>query len=845
MLIKYLRSYTDKIAKKASLRTILIVPFVIQITAAVGLISYLSYTNSRKTVEELAIQLSDRTTDNVKQHVLNYLNNSHRIHQSIVANIDSGSINLNNYSQLQNSFWHQVKYLDSLSFLYFANRKGDFIGVQKKDDGKYISHIRNTSTVPNRNSYFIDKQGNQTNSVIASKEYDPRTRSWYRAAQNTKKPTWSPIYSFASSGNKVLGISPVTPIYDNSGNFQGVLASDLSLGQISNFLRNLKISSGAKIFIVERNGKIIATSSNESPFKLEQLKQQRVEITQSKDILIQQTAKYLIKKYGNFEEIENISSSFKLDNGKRQYLQVQSLQEDKGLDWLILVAIPETDFTSKIDQNTQQTIFLSIIALAIAIAIGSITSHRVTKPILTLNQAAKDIAKGKLDKTVEIEREDEVGELARSFNLMASQLKESFSTLEQRVEERTVELKKSVIVAQKAKEEALAANKAKDNFLVNISHELRTPLNSILGYTKILLSADNLQTIQIISLRIVKQSGTHLLTLINDILDFSKSEAGKIELNPSQFYLLEFLEGVGGIIQMRAKEKSLSFKYEVIGDLPSGIKADEKRLRQVLLNLLGNAVKFTDAGGVILRVSEIPQKEADDKTKIRFEVIDSGIGVSSSQLEKIFQPFEQVGDLENRTAGTGLGLSISKELVELMGSKIQVKSELGRGSTFWFDVTFDAIELTGEEHQQKQNTPIKGYKGDRQYQILVVDDRSENRLLLINLLQPLGFKIIEASDGQQGLEIANSTRPDLILTDLLMPHKTGLTMVLELRQIPQLKDIPIISLSASNSEIMEKKSKTVGCNAFLPKPIDDRKLLALLEQYLELEWQSDLMGKMS
>ncbi|MDJ0713016.1 MAG: MHYT domain-containing protein [Prochloraceae cyanobacterium] len=428
-------------------------------------------------------------------------------------------------------------------------------------------------------------------------------------------------------------------------------------------------------------------------------------------------------------------------------------------------------------------------------------------------------------------------EQKKDLQLMTKKLQNSYGLLEtvnqqleQRVEKRTAQLKL-------AKEAAEAANRAKEDFLVNISHELRTPLNTINGYTKMLLRAPNLDQSQQLNLQVVKQSGTHLLTLINDILDFSKTQVNKIELTPAPLHLPSFLSEVIGMFEIQAKEKGIVLGYQSDSDLPTGIVADSKRLRQVLLNLLGNAIKFTDIGSVNFKVSKLPNTLVNShQITMRFEVSDTGVGMSKDALSKIFQPFEQVGDRTSRNKGTGLGLSISSKLVELMGSKICVKSELGKGTTFWFDVTFDLVQLKIDQQKQQLNlSKIVGYQGNHRV-LLVVDDRSENRELLRNILTPLGFKIIEATNGNEGLEKAIDGKPDLILTDLMMPHKTGITMVLDLRKIPELKNTPIIANSASSLEIMKKKGLDAGCNVFLPKPIDEDKLLLHLQEYLNLEW---------
>jgi PAS domain S-box-containing protein len=404
---------------------------------------------------------------------------------------------------------------------------------------------------------------------------------------------------------------------------------------------------------------------------------------------------------------------------------------------------------------------------------------------------------------------------------------------------RNISERKAVEAAREAAlAEARQLARQRSDFLAQMSHELRTPLNAIMGFAQILQRDKTLTDRQNRGLKIIDESGHHLLTLINDILDLARIDAAKLELYPVESNLSAFLHVVRDTIQIKAEDKSLLFAYHAALDLPATVWVDEKRLRQVLLNLLSNAVKFSDSGQVTLRVTRAPPPVAmaGSSVRLRFEVQDQGIGMSEDQLARLFQPFEQVSEAGRREGGTGLGLAISRQLIRLMGGDIEVRSRPGEGSLFSFEIALAGSPGTVQVLPE-QSVPTD-YRGERR-KILVVDDVLQNRAMLMEELSTVGFVVEEAADGAQALKVAARFQPDLIVMDLTMPVMDGFEAMRRLRSLPASARLPIVATSASATAETELRSREAGADAFVVKPIEESVLLNAIGALLHLEWIRD------
>ncbi|MGB0385857.1 MAG: AAA family ATPase [Ardenticatenaceae bacterium] len=412
-----------------------------------------------------------------------------------------------------------------------------------------------------------------------------------------------------------------------------------------------------------------------------------------------------------------------------------------------------------------------------------------------------------------------------------------YNTLEQKVEERTIELQHEIVERKRAEEAANEANQAKSTFLANMSHELRTPLNAILGFSQIMRRSRSLPSDHVDNLGIISRSGEHLLTLINNVLDLSKIEAGKTTLNEKNFDLYRLLDDLEEMFQLKADDKRLQLIFERTPDLPRYVHTDEVKLRQILINLLNNALKFTDFGGVSVHVA--PNRALNGATALSFSVSDTGAGIAAEELDKLFEAFVQTQSGKKAQEGTGLGLPISRQFVKLMGGEIRVESQVGRGTTFHFDIQVTLVDASDLKEAQPTRRVIALEPNQPRYRVLIVDDKWSNRQLLIKLLNPLGFALKEATHGQEAIEIWDEWSPHLIWMDMRMAVMDGYEATKRIKQTTKGQATAIIALTASTLEEERAVVLKAGCDDFLRKPFRENDIFDIMHKHIGVRYIYD------
>ena len=844
-----LKHLVAKLSGKATLQTVLIVPFVLQVFAAVGIVGYLSFRNSQRAVNDLADQLMGEVSHRIEQNLRTYLQTPHQINQSKLDAVKLGFVNMKDLSAWEKYLWRQVQLYPYINFTSIANPEGEYRTGEKMSNGTLLINASGPSTGFDFYSYNTNDRGDRTTVAALVKNFDIREHPSYAYAALEAKPTWSSVY--VSFLEPTLILSALQPVYNSQKQLEGVLIAALRLDSIGQFLNSLKIGKSGQTFIIERNGTLLATSTPEKPFRTQNGKKELFKVTESSDAVTQTTANYLKNHFQNLQEITKAQQINVDINGQQKFLKVLPFQDGQGLNWLIVVVVPEADFMEQIHASNRTTMLLCLAALAMATVVGIFTSRWIIKPILKLKDAAIALSDGQFDKNVKLARSDELGVLAAAFNSMAAQLQASFTALETK----NTELQR--------------LDKLKDEFLANTSHELRTPLNGIIGIAESLIdgATGQLPEPTNFNLALISSSGKRLSSLINDILDFSQLKHKTIQLQIKPVGMREIVSVILSVSQPLVGKKKLQLINSVASELPP-IAADENRLQQILYNLIGNAIKFTESGTVEVSAELVTgNAPSPPNSQLAITVSDTGIGIAEDKLERIFESFEQAdGSTAREYGGTGLGLTVAQQLVELHGGKIWVSSTVGVGSKFTFTLPLSESQPEFSSRQRRltegscilitpefapessiinsQVLAKSEFQESERLKILVVDDEPINIHVIINSLSREKYDITQASNGLEALNLIESGfKPDLILLDVMMPQMTGYEVCREVRKKYSPLEMPILMLTAKNQTTDLVEAFNLEANDYVTKPFIKKELLARINTQLRLAKLSAAYGR--